>query len=213
MKLGSLTALLCVASAVALAAPITVHNTGVGPGDTLVAPGAVTSFWELSVAPVGASEALGSNPFRFNCCYVADNLVSAWVSPQASGNASVGGYYTYELEVDLTGLDPSTAVIAGSFSTDNDGSIAINGNVVLTTGFGGFGAMHPFTMSSGFVAGINKIQATVNNGGNPTAFRVEFSRADASELPVGGEVPEPASLALLGSGLFAGAAFRFFRRR
>lgn len=196
----------------ALAAPITVHNTGVDLSDTLVAYGAQTEFWTLASAPVGATEVIGSDPFRFNCCYIADSLESAWVSPAASGNASVGGVYVYQLLVDLTGFDLSTVSIAGAFSTDNDGFIRVNGGAAAaTTGFADFNAMHAFLLDSDFIAGINSIQVGVNNGGNPTAFRVEFSEATGRPIDPTA-VPEPASLLLVGSGI-AGMIARRRRQR
>jgi hypothetical protein len=197
----------------ALAAPITVHNTGVDSTDTLVAMGAQTTFWTLLSAPVGATEAVGSDPFRFSHpAYVADSLESAWVSQAASGSASVGGIYVYELLVDLTGFDLSSVFITGAFSTDNDGFIRVNGGAAAaTTGFADFGSLHAFTLDSGFLAGVNSIQVGVNNGGNPTAFRVEFS--EASGTPVDPTaVPEPATLLLVGSGV-AGIIARRRRQR
>lgn len=194
----------------AAAAPITVHNTGVDATDTLVAPGAQTTFWTLLSAPPGAAEAVGSDPFRFNCCYVADSGVSAWVAPNANGAASVDGIYIYELLVNLATFDLSTVSITGMFSTDNDGFIRVNGGAnAATTGFADFGSLHPFTLNSGFNQGFNSIQVGVNNGGNPTAFRVEFSSAEGRPLDATA-VPEPASLLLVGSGI-AGLAAR--RRR
>ena len=93
----------------ALAAPITVHNTGVDGTDALVAMGAQTTFWTLLSAPPGATETVGSDVFRYaHPAYIADSLESAWVSQTASGNVSVLGVYVYQLLVDLTGLDFST---------------------------------------------------------------------------------------------------------
>ena len=165
----------------ALAAAIPVHNTGVNSSDVLVAPGAQAAFWALSARPATATEAIGSTPFRFNCCYFPDTATAAWVSPQASGNAGVAGFYTYDLVIDLTGLNPATASITGTFGTDNDGSISLNsGPPVATTGFGGFGSPTPFTINSGFVAGLNTIHLQVDNGGDPTAFFVSFATATAN---------------------------------
>jgi len=153
-----------------------------GAADVLQPIGAATSFWTLVSEPAGATETIGSTPFRyFNGAYYPDNSISGWVSPTASGNAGAAGNYVYQLTVDLTGFNPATAVISGTFGTDNDGSISLNGNApVATTCFGCFGAATAFTFNSGFVAGQNLIKVTVNNGGDPTAFRVEFSTATAS---------------------------------
>ena len=195
------------------AAPIVVHNTGVNSSDVVQSIGSPTSFWTLVSQPVGAGYTLGSTPFRyFNGAYYADNSTSGWVSPSSNGNAGAGGNYVYQLSFDLTGLNPATAVISGTFGTDNNGSIALNGNApAATTGFGSFGAATAFSFTSGFVAGTNTIQVTVNNGGDPTAFRVEFSNAQAD---VGGAViPEPGTAVLLCGGLaLAWAGRRHLKR-
>jgi hypothetical protein len=164
---------------------LTVHNTGVNASDVLVSPGAQTTYWTLLSAPGGATEIVGSNPFRYYIgSYAADSSTSAWVSPAASGNASVTGIYVYRLLVDLTGVDPATAVITGQFSTDNDGFIRVNGGAnAATSGFAGFGTLTNFTLNSGFIAGMNSIEVGVNNGGNPTAFRVQFASATAGPIP------------------------------
>lgn len=184
------------------AATITVHNTGVNASDVVQPIGSPTNFWTLLSEPAGATETLGSTPFRyFNGAYYADNSASGWVSPTASGNAGVGGNYVYQLMVDLTGFDPASAIITGTFGTDNNGSIALNGNPAsATTCFACFGSPTSFSLS-GFGPGLNSIRVTVNNGGDPTAFRVEFTSATA--VPVTTGVPEPGPLMLIGGGLIA----------
>jgi hypothetical protein len=194
---------------VASAASITVHNTGVDSSVSLVASGQQTAFWELRSAPAGATEAPGSNPFAFtHFAYASNTATSQWVAPANSGNASVAGVYTYALTVDLTGLDPATAVITGFFATDNEGAISVNGAPpAATLGFEAFDTLSPFTLSSGFVAGLNTIEVSVNNAGNPTAFHVQFTSAVADPA-TSNPIPEPGSLVLLGSGLFAAMARR-----
>jgi hypothetical protein len=196
------------------AAPLTTHNTGVNASDVVQSIGSSTSFWTLASEPAGATEALGSNPFRyFNGAYFVDNSLSGWVSPGNTGNASVSGIYTYQFLLDLTGFNPATANVAGVFGTDNGGAMLLNGVSVATTAFNAFGAPTNFSMTSGFIAGINTISIQTNNdpnaGGNPTAFRVQFSTATA-DLVGPSSVPEPSTLFLFMGGL---AAMGLFRKR
>jgi hypothetical protein len=188
--LAALFSILVTLPGLALADPIPVHNTGVDASDALVAPGAQASFWTLSAKPPAAVQVIGSNPFRYyNGSYFADTATAAWVSPQSDGNAGAAGNYTYDLVVDLTGLDPATASITGTFGTDNTGAVWLNGDApVATTGSGSFGAPTPFTVSSGFVAGLNTLHVQVNNEGDPTAFFVSITSATANAVVP----PEPA---------------------
>ncbi|MFT4582348.1 MAG: hypothetical protein ACI8XZ_002097 [Gammaproteobacteria bacterium] len=188
---------LLVAASWVQAATLVVHNTGVDNLDELVAAGAPTAFWTLSDQPAGSLLQLDSAPFRYkHPAYADDSVESAWVSPNASGNAGSLGVYVYDLIVDLTGFDPSSAVISGVFGTDNSGSISLNGQVpVASTTAGEFGVLKAFTFSSGFVTGLNLIHVSVNNQGDPTAFHVLFGDATAAPVPV------PATLWLLGSAL------------
>jgi PEP-CTERM motif-containing protein len=194
----------------AFAATITLHNTGVNASDVVVAPGDPTAFWSLSAKPAGATESIGSTPFRFNAGpYFADNAISAWVSPNANGFAGAGGIYTYDLVFDLTGLDPTTAAISGVFGTDNDGSISLNNDApAATTCFGCFFAPTPFAFNSGFVAGLNTIHLNMNNGGDPSGFRVELS--GTASVAENGQVPEPGTIVLTCAGL---AGLLLVRRR
>jgi hypothetical protein len=184
----------------AFAATITLHNTGVNSSDVLVASGAQASFWSLSAEPSGASEAIGSLPFRFRAgSYFADTTSAAWVSPNANGTAGAGGFYTYDLVFNLAGLNPATASISGTFGTDNDGSISLNSNApVATQTFAGFGTPTAFAFTSGFVAGPNTIHVRVDNGGDPTAFFVQLS---GTASVIDGTVPEPGTVALTCVGL------------
>ena len=199
------------------ASPITVHNTGVNASDVLQPIGSTTSYWTLVSEPGTAIEPLGGNPFRYyNIAYFADDAVSGWVSPTASGNAGVGGFYTYQMSFDLTGFDPATAAISGIFGVDNDGAILLNGNTVASVGNADFATPKLFTMNTGFVSGLNTISIRMDNAGDPSAFRVEFSSATANTtfqplvFTEVASVPEPGTGVLLTAGL---AAILFFGNR
>jgi hypothetical protein len=189
-------------AAIAHGAPISIFSTGVNGVGATTPIGTVDSHWELSAKPGSSGLVLGSNPFRFNCCYVADNGISGWVSPGLFGGAGASGIYEYTQEFDLTGFDLSTVVLSGAYSTDNDGELLINSTIVLTTGFSGFGSLHAWSAPvSALLPGINTIRARVNNGGDPTALRVEIRSATGDLESVG--VPEPSTglLVLAGAGL------------
>jgi hypothetical protein len=58
-------------------------------------------------------------------------------------------------------LDPDTAVISGSFATDNDGDIRLNGGAALaTTSFAGFGPVLP--LIAGGLLAFSLIRRKVN---------------------------------------------------
>ncbi|MFT4565014.1 MAG: hypothetical protein ACI9BW_004784 [Gammaproteobacteria bacterium] len=196
---------LLVATSWVQAATLAVHNTGVDDLDQLVVAGALSSFWILSDRPAGSLVLLGSAPFRYrHPSYAPDTPNSAWVSPNAGGNAGLNGIYVYDLTVDLTAFDPGSVVISGVFGTDNSGSISLNNEApVASSGGAEFSGLKSFTLNNGFVAGLNRIHISVNNQGDPTAFHVRFTDATAAPVPV------PAALLLLAPALgFLGCSKR-----
>jgi len=193
---------------------ISIFNTGVDNNGVLLPDGSVDPHY--TVAPPGSSLSgtayvvlqtaypLGGGP------WVPDGPNSKWIDPfSATPGASIpAGLYTYTTTFDLTGLIPGTAVLTGQWMTDNNGvEIILNASVFsITTPFTSFqGPFSPFTITSGFVSGVNTLQFVINEDGAWTGFRGELS---GTATPV----PEPGSLALLATGLvFVGSRLR--RRR
>ncbi len=112
--------------------------------------------------------------------YLPDGPNSQWLSPQADqSTGSAAGNYVYHTTIDLTGYDPSTAIITGRWASDDVGSqIKLNGVLTAAPPSNSFSTFTPFTISTGFVAGINSLDFLVNNASalpNPTGFRVEMT--------------------------------------
>ena len=111
--------------------------------------------------------------------------MSAWISPSrdTQGLSDGAGTYNYRYETtfDLTGFNPATTRLAGRWATDNQGmDILINGMSTGQSNPSQFVSWTPFQITSGFVAGINRLTFVVNNGGpgaspgsDPTGLRAE----------------------------------------
>ena len=78
---------------------------------------------------------------------------------------------------DLTGFNSATATLTGQFAADNSAVIKLNAVIVGTTA-STYSAWTPFTISSGFVAGVNTLDFMVTNDpsdASPTGLRVDLS--------------------------------------
>jgi len=142
----------------------------------------------------------------------------AWVTPTAAcwiwqnADGSPGGVTRdLRLTFDLTGLNASTAQISGFWSTDNQGNdILINGT--STGNFSpSFTALTPFSISGGFVAGINTLDFRVQDFGAPSGLLVQGLRGTAELANT--TVPEPGTYALMAAGLFGLGVVRVRRRK
>ena len=200
LLLGATMLLTCTANAV----PITdLFSTGVdGAGNPLALGSADPHYIVLENANAPAEVLTNTSP------YFPNDANSQWIWENANGLPSGSSIVrTFRTTFDLTGLDPSTAVIDGLWGTDNQGlDIIINGNstgqqLLGVIGFN-FNQLHQFTINSGFIAGINTLDFVVEDNGSIAAFRAEISNSNAND-PGGPtpSAPEPTTLALLALGL------------
>ena len=166
-------------------------NTGVDDFGDALADGLVDSHYKLVINPDGASsDALVENSTVFPIVtgpWLANNAGSKWIGPRLETSGAAGGDYFYRLTVDLTGLNPSTVTISGDWTSDNAGSdILVNGLPSGQSNPGNFGALAPFTLNSGFLAGLNTIDFKANNASaGYTGLRVNRIRGLADALPPG----------------------------
>jgi probable HAF family extracellular repeat protein len=166
---------------------LAVFGTGYVTGGPGFAPvGTADGNYKLLSCPAGAcgSEAFVTltDQYPFPCCWLANTTTALWIGPDSGGNEDTvdsPGVYDYEESFDLTGFDPSTVTLTGSFATDNTGYIQLNGVTVGPTNASSK-TLTPFTLTSGFNQGINTIDFFVTNGPtggaqNPTGLFVELS--------------------------------------
>jgi hypothetical protein len=185
----------------------TLFNTGVGNTGAVLPNGTIGDpHYTLNSVPSGSSDTriiTSADGFPVPP-YNGDNTLSRWIGPNNDSvlNGPVGES-TYRTNVDLTGFNPATASINGQWATDNNGvDILLNGHSLgFTTPFIGFTSFSLFSINSGFVSGNNILDFIVNNGGGPTALRVEFLKGEAEEGGAVSAVPVPAAVWLFGSGL------------
>lgn len=182
-------------------------NTGVLNDNTPAPYGSVDLHYTLISSPDAnfpGPNAIVADPIAAGY-WMANSSASRWIGPALnqgypSGAAShAGGSYTYRISFDLTGFDPGTTLISGGWAADNSGTAILLNGISTGNPTGGYSSLAPFTLGSGFVAGINTLDFIVYNipsgGSNPTGLRVEFQSATAAP------VPAPAAAWLFGSGL------------
>jgi hypothetical protein len=197
-----------------------VFNTGVDNSGALLSGGSLDPHYSLVVNAQGS----GSNAYvvpgnAFPIApfgpWIANGPNSNWLAPPfipSTDNSNAVGAYTYQITFNLSGLNPSSATITGNWSTDDLGiNILLNGvgTGITDTGVANCGYFSSFTISTGFVSGLNTLDFQVYNlplasgiqWGNPTGLRVELSGTAAP-------IPLPSAIALLAPGLAGLAAVR-----
>ena len=133
-----------------------------------------------------------------------------------SAMAGIDSPYPFQLSFDLTGLNPSTVTLSGAWAVDNDGSILLNGSSAVGSGtlvlddgdqFANYSQFHGFTITGGFVSGINTLDFLSTDLGGVGGLNV------VNLVVTGSAIPEPASLILLVIGAYGIGALSWANRR
>lgn len=182
----------------------TLYSTGVAPVD------GIDSHWTVNGGSAFVTDASGW-PFAGGTPWIADTAQSAWISPSASyagGGSDPGGFYIFSTQFNLTGYDLSTVSIIVHAAVDNQiTNLLLNGvSVHVSAPINGFVLELPFTLTSGFSQGWNRLDfVTLNipqDTPNPNGLNVRFESSGEPVIPsVPAEVPEPAVGLLVGAGL------------
>ena len=195
--LSGIVVLCCLFAFQVQAGPLALSSAG-----ALLTSPAVDPNYTMVAGPLGAGNLLvvRSDGFPFPPWVANQSNLVQWIAPQSdyrAGQTDPAGTYTFQTTFDLTGFNPSTAVLTGEWASDNCSQIWLNGLYTGTgiTAPGCLSAMHPFTISSGFQTGWNTLDfMVVNNEAGASGLIVSISGT-------ANEVPEPATLTLLGCGL------------
>ncbi|MGH9847417.1 MAG: CARDB domain-containing protein [Blastocatellia bacterium] len=153
----------------------TLFNTGVDNSRNVLPLGSVDPHYSLTSSAdpnfPGPNAVTVADSF-----WLSNSPASNWISVNPGRSSSVGNY-SYTTTFDLTGFDPTKAVIRGRWITDNNGlDIKINGTSTgFTTPYGAHFTWHDFTIFSGFVAGLNTLEFSYFEGGFIHGLRVEVS--------------------------------------
>ncbi len=175
------------------AEPVTIpglFSTGMDNNYNILADGETDYHYRIILSadisfPGPESKVVTSLGFPFDGHWLPDNERSKWIAPRTdAGNFNLPGTYIYRIQFDLSKFKSNTAVIAGLWSTDNNGlNILINSKSTgYFTPIEAYYGMFPFEIKSGFVDGINTIDFVINNINAPTGLRVEITgKADPKE--------------------------------
>jgi len=165
---------------------IAIFGTGLNADGSLTSAGSNDVHWTLDSTPYSSTASAAIVSGNDNGYAYPSHSNSQWIGSAEDLDLSFAvGYFSYSTTFDLTGLDPSTASLAGILSVDDTATISLNG---VSTGSGctgadcwGYGTA--FAINSGFIAGVNTITFQVYNTGGPAGLQVAISGTASPVTP------------------------------
>lgn len=199
-------------------ASVVLYDTGVDSAGTPLSIGSIDTHWTIVSGP-GITAPVSAVASAIYGLYAVDSH-STWIWVNGDAAAGIGSPYTFRLSFSLTAAEAAGFSLSGAWAADNFGDILLNGIAPVGSGsfsmtdsvIKNFDHFHPFTITGGFVSGVNTLDFVITDTGGVAGLDVAGLTA-ISAPP--GAVPEPSVLLLLPLGLVAassGARNRFKRR-
>jgi hypothetical protein len=175
----------------ALAAGPVFYNTGVDDNHQQLSGGSLDHHYQMRQVSVGAYT---GNPNWTNAVAMDTAITwSSWNKPTdarwiyVADAANLGqdwGNYELMTTFDLTGYDPTTAVLSGQWALDQYGTIYLNGNLAASLPDQNWdNNLTPFSLTSGFQSGTNLLTFYVRFPDGGDGMVVSGASLTASPLP------------------------------
>jgi hypothetical protein len=181
---------LMTAAGALMAGPV-FYNTGVDNNHTLLSGGSPDPHYQMRQVVAGAY--VGSTNWSPAIAMDTSITWGEWIKPSdarwiyLADAANLGqnwGTYEYMTAFNLSGYDPYTAVLAGRWAVDQDGSIYLNGNLLTSLSDGNWNNnLTAFNLISGFVPGTNTLTFYVRHPDGGDGIIVSEASLTVSPLP------------------------------
>lgn len=191
LKMEKVVFLALILATSALAAGPSFYNTGVDSNNLQLSGGSLDPHYQMRQVSGGAYT---GNPNWTNAVAMDSSITwSQWIRPSdarwiyVADAANLGqdwGTYEFMTTFDLTGYDPSTAILAGKWALDQYGTIYLNGNLVATLPDGNWNNnLTSFSLTSGFLPGTNLLTFYIRFPDGGDGMIVSGANLSASPLP------------------------------
>jgi hypothetical protein len=97
--------------------------------------------------------------------FVINSEESRWIGPTVNPGTNALGRYAYQTTFVIDSADPNTAILEGKWSLNTEGvDILLNGQPTgnANTNFQAYRGFNPFTITEGFVPGLNTLEFVVS---------------------------------------------------
>ena len=111
------------------------------------------------------------------------------ISPEANAWSATDDLFTYTTSFTLTGVDPTTASLSGTWACDDSCTMSLNGTQVASNAAPAWTDVRSFAIPAGspFQPGANTLTIVVpNSGGNVTGLQILTIAGTASPVTTGG---------------------------